>query len=116
VRNRIRATNPCADIDGGGGNLRVRLRSRRSAQSPRVMTRRDLKRVLTWSGAAASLCYWLNHELEGDMESAVRVVTLWGLTGAAIAATFDRNPNERDDATGGLPGTAAVVSGIRKWR
>jgi|SoiMethySBSTD1v2_1073268.scaffolds.fasta_scaffold143594_4 hypothetical protein len=60
----------------------------RSAQSPRVMTRRDLKRVLIGAGAAGSLCYWLNHELEGDMESAVRVVTLCGLTGAAIAATF----------------------------
>jgi hypothetical protein len=60
----------------------------RSAQSPRVMTRRDLKRVLIGAAVGGSLCYWLNHELEGDTESAVRVVTLCSLTGAAIAATF----------------------------
>jgi hypothetical protein len=60
----------------------------RSAQSPRVMTRRDLKRVLIGAAVGGGLCYWFGSELEGDTKGNVKAAALCGVIGAAFAASF----------------------------
>ena len=60
----------------------------RSAQSPRVMTRRDLKRVLIGAAVGGGMCYWLSSDLGGITKSNVQAAALCGLIGAAFAASF----------------------------